>query len=86
MYDKSDKGYKERDVFANAWEKVVGELDFREDVKEAKTYWENLRKRYNKKRNDVKKSDRSGTSLFGKEKAREEKAAYLCIRMILSWS
>ena len=37
--------------------RVVGELDFLEDVKE--------------KRNDVKKSDRSGTSLFEKEKARK---------------
>ena len=32
LYDKSDKGYKERDLFANAWEKVVGELDFLEEV------------------------------------------------------
>ena len=71
MHDKSNKGYKERDVFPNVREKVVGELDFLEDVKEAKTYWENLRKRYNKKRNDVKKSDRSGTSLFEKGKARK---------------
>ena len=82
MYDKSDKGYKERDVFANAWEKVVAELDFLEDVKEAKTYWENLRKCYNKKHNDVKKSDRSGTSLFEKEKARKAFQPYIFLQWL----
>ena len=31
LYDKTSKGYKEKDVAANAWEKVVESLEFAEN-------------------------------------------------------
>ena len=31
LYDKTAKGYKEKDVSANAWNKVAEQLDFIED-------------------------------------------------------
>ena len=31
LYDKTTKGYKEKDVSANAWNKVAEQLDFIED-------------------------------------------------------
>ena len=33
VYDKSQKGYKEKDVVRNAWSKVAEKLDFIEDGK-----------------------------------------------------
>ena len=41
------------------------------DENEAKTLFENLKKRYNKKKNIVKKADRSGTSASEKAKAKK---------------
>ena len=33
LYDKTKKGYKEKDVVTNAWNSVVNQLDFIEDGK-----------------------------------------------------
>ena len=35
LYDKSDKGYKERHVVMNAWNKVAEKLEFVEDRRPA---------------------------------------------------
>ena len=41
IYDKADKGHKERDMVQNAWEKVVEQIDFLKTVVDAKSHWEN---------------------------------------------
>ena len=70
IFDKTEKGHKERDTVENAWREVVKGVDFLSDVKFAKLMFDNLRKRYSKERNDVRKADHSGTSLLAdKEKA-----------------
>ena len=53
----------------NAWTAVSNSLDFVDSPTKAKVYFENLKKRHTKKRNDVRKSEKSGTSLAEKEKA-----------------
>ncbi|XP_057302855.1 uncharacterized protein LOC130637019 [Hydractinia symbiolongicarpus] len=81
LFDKTDRGYKEKDCVKNAWEEVANSLEFLENGNAAKTSFEKLRKRYNKKKNDFKKSKKSGTSTKESEKA--EKA--LELYKYLSW-
>ena len=38
LYDKSDKGYKERDVVENAWNKVAEMVEFVEDGRLTKVF------------------------------------------------
>lgn len=33
LFDKTDKGYKERECIANAWQQVASSLDFIDDGK-----------------------------------------------------
>ena len=79
---KIDRAYKEKDAIANSWNNVVSDVEFLNDVNEARVYWENLRKRYNKKRNELKKADKSGTSFFEKEKARKAFQPYAFLQWI----
>ena len=58
LYDKSDPGHKDKNIIANAWKEVVSTCsEYVADENEAKTLFENLKKRYNKKKNIVKKAD-----------------------------
>ena len=57
LYDKSSKGYKERDAVSNCWEEVASLVDFLPLAgASAKNAFENFKKRYLKKRNVFKKS------------------------------
>ena len=51
LYDKSKKGYKERDAVQNTWTEVARSLDVIEKWDDAKNVFENFKKRYLKKRN-----------------------------------
>ena len=51
LYDKSKKGYKERNAVQNTWTEVARSLDFIEKWDDAKNVFENVKKRYLKKRN-----------------------------------
>ena len=51
LYDKSKKGYKDRDAVKNAWTEVARSLDFIENWDDAKNLFENFKKRYLRKRN-----------------------------------
>ena len=53
IFYKMDKSHKEKDVVENAWRAVVENVDFVESSKEAKTIFDNLKKRYNKKKKTI---------------------------------
>ena len=63
------KAHKENNVVENAWEEISKALDFVESSTKCKLHFDNMKKRYVKKRNDVRKADKTGTSLAEKEKA-----------------
>ena len=44
IFDKTEKGHKERDTVENAWREVVKDVDFLSDVKSAKLMFDNLKK------------------------------------------
>ena len=48
LYDKTNKGYKERDGRANAWRKIEEDLGM--EVGMAEKRFDALKKRYNKKK------------------------------------
>ena len=60
LYDKSHKGYKERDTVKNAWTEVANSLQVIEDWHDAKNSYEIFKKRYLKKRNLLRKTDKFG--------------------------
>ena len=79
LYDKSDRGYKERDRKANAWREIEESLGYQEDTAGKK--FDALKKKcYNKKKNALKGKrvsdtgpapeltfgDRAGTNKFDK--------------------
>ena len=68
VFDKSNPGQKDLRMQENAWNAVSNSLDFVDSPTKAKAYFENLKKRYTKEQNDVRKSEKSGTSLAEKEK------------------
>ena len=72
LYDKSHTGYKERDAVKNAWTEVANSLEFIEDWHDAKNSYEIFKKRYLKKRNLLRKTDKSGTSSASVEKAQRD--------------
>ena len=51
LYDKARKGHCDRDLVKNCWLKVAEKCGF-EDEEEAKRLFNNLKKRYNKARNE----------------------------------
>ena len=55
LYDKSKKGYKERDAVKNAWTEVARSLDFIENWDDAKNLFENFKKQYLKKEMQLEK-------------------------------
>ena len=69
IFDKSDPGHKDLRMQENAWNAVSNYLDFVDSPTKGKAYFESLEERYTKTRNDVRKSEKSGTSLAEKEKA-----------------
>lgn len=54
LYDKSNKGHHDRTLIKNCWVKVATECGL-EDDKEAIRLFGNLKKRYNKTRNQANK-------------------------------
>ena len=71
IYDKSHAGHKDNLQKENAWKLIVEECSI-EDVKTAKRLFDNLKKRYNKRRKNLKEVDVSGTSRKKVEKAKKE--------------
>ena len=63
IYDKKDKGHKDRRILGNAWQKVVKKLknsDFDMEVAKAKATFTNFKKCYQKKRATLRKGKKSG--------------------------
>ncbi|XP_065068514.1 uncharacterized protein LOC135693858 [Rhopilema esculentum] len=75
LYDKRKKDYKDKNVVANAWRKVA-EATGMESGEEAKKLFDNLKKRYSKKRNEMRKVERSGTSTSAVAVAKEKLDQY----------
>lgn len=61
LYDKQVKGYKEKDVITHVWEDVAKALDFVENSTKAQSLFINLKKKYQRKRRELKESQ-SGPS------------------------
>ena len=76
LYDKSHQGYKERDAVENAWSEVAKSLEYVETGDMAKLCFESFKKRYLKKRNALKKVNRSGTSSVAVDKAKKDLEHY----------
>ena len=72
LYDKTQKGYKERDAVENAWNEVSTLLDFVQSGSLAKNSFENFKKRHLKERNPYKKAQKSETSTAAVEKAKTD--------------
>ena len=49
IFDKTEKGHKERDTVENAWREVVKSVDFLSDVKSAKLMFDSLKKKIQQK-------------------------------------
>ena len=63
IYDKLCRHHKDRNVVGNAWKEIVDSLDFADNVEEAKTVFVNLKKRYQKKKTELRWQEKSGTCL-----------------------
>ena len=74
LYKKSDPTYKDKRVKINAWRKVEEELGHEEGV--AEKLFENLKKRYSKKRTALEKLRRSGAAREVVAKAEDELTGY----------
>ena len=59
LYDKGNKGYKERDRRPNAWRRVESELGLEEGTAEKR--FDAIKKRYNRKKNALKSKKVSGS-------------------------
>ena len=59
LYDKGNKGYKERDRRSNAWRRVESELGLEEGAAEKR--FDAIKKRYNRKKNALKSKKVSGS-------------------------
>ena len=70
IFDKADAGHKDRQVVANAWEAIANKLG--KSTKEVNRLFDNLKKRFLKRRNDLKLSKRSGTSREAKAQAQKK--------------
>ena len=75
------KDHKDRNVVENPWSDVVNCLEFVDNVEQTKTFFINLKKRYQKKKAELRRQDKSGTCLAAVEKARKDLEPYL----FLSW-
>ena len=73
LYDQAHKGY-ERDAVKNDWKEVSAQLDFieGEDGEKATQYFNNFKKRYLRRRNEVIKCNKSGTTAASIAKAKRE--------------
>ena len=63
------------------WSEVVNCLEFVDNVEQTKTFFINLKKRYQKKKAELRRQDKFGTCLAAVEKARKDLEPYL----FLSW-
>ena len=54
-------------VVGNAWKEIVDFLDFADNMEEAKTFFVNLKKRYQKKKAELRRQEKSGTCLAAVE-------------------
>ena len=70
IYDKGEKGHKDKLKVANAWKKVIEELGL-EDVDIAQRQFANLKKLFNKRRKVVTKCGPSGVSRDAVSEAKE---------------
>ena len=70
IYDKGKKGHKNKNMVDNAWKKVIEECGI-EDVASAQRLFVNLKKRFNKRRRDLKKKGPSGTGSADLSEAKE---------------
>ena len=59
LFDKSSKGYKERDRKLNAWKKVEENLGLEEGTAEKR--FDTIRKKYNRQKNALKAKNKSGS-------------------------
>ena len=66
----------------NAWEEIVDSLDLADNVEEAKIFFVNLKKRYQKKKAELRRQEKSGTCLAAVEKSCKDLAPYLFINWL----
>ena len=76
LYVKSHQAYKERDAVRNAWQDVAMALEFTSDGESARQYFDVLKKRYLRKRVNIKKANISGTSSAVVLKAKKDLEPY----------
>ena len=69
IYDKSEPGHRDNNTVENAWKEVISLVDFVDDTKQAKAFFQNIKKRYCKYRQNLTNADKTGTSLAEKEAA-----------------
>ena len=79
LYDKGNKGYKERDRRSNAWRRVESELGLEEGTAEKR--FDAIKKRYNRKKNALKSKKNPGSGLKDVEEAENSVKEY----SFLSW-
>ena len=76
LYEKARKGHCDRDLVKNCWLKVAEKCGF-EDEEEAKRLFNNLKKRYNKARNESTCASGSGRKDAIIKKKKFEEYSYL---------
>ena len=76
IYDKNKKLHKDKMVVENAWKKVVEEVGV-ESVDTAKRLFENLKKRFQRRRRKAKGSSGTSTESVAEAKERLKELAYL---------
>ena len=79
IYDKKNKDFKDKLIVENAWKEVISEVGL-ESIERGKKMFENLRKRYTRRRNAAKKGP-SGTDAASVKEANEKMKDV----MFLSW-
>ena len=70
LYNKQEKDFKKEDIKQRAWNEIAKELNIA-NGKEAKQYWQNLKKLLSKRRCKLKEVDVSGASAGPVNKARK---------------
>ena len=69
LYDKNKKSYKDKNVTTRAWKKVAEECEIEGGLERAKTLFENLKRRFAKRRRKAKVP--SGASYASVAEAKE---------------
>eukprot|EP00794_Sanderia_malayensis_P006727 gene6727-7485_t len=84
IYDKTKKDYKDININKNAWNNIAAQMDI-ENGERTKQLFENLKKRFSKRRLDLKKSERSGTSASAVQKAKENMKEYSFLAWLIPY-